>query len=156
MLYSTKQNSFECHCKCTTSEAAVPDVFQMCVPKNFTIFTGKHLCWNLLLIKLQTNFIKNRLQHSYFPVNIAKYLRTGFFYRTLQVADSAIYKSLPDNFHKLPYIIIISHTERHLSLLPNMQCQIPKVTVVTNLKTNSLVCPIEFQFLETGNWSCSE
>ena len=32
--------------------------------------------------------IQNRLQHTYFPVNIAKFLRTAFFYRTSLVAAS--------------------------------------------------------------------
>ena len=49
------------------------------VLKNFTIFTEKHLCWSLFLNKnagLQSwNFIKKRLQHRFFPVNIAKFLR---------------------------------------------------------------------------------
>ena len=36
---------------------------------NFAIFTGKHLSWNLFLIKF-----KKRLQYSYFPVNIANFL----------------------------------------------------------------------------------
>ena len=40
--------------------------------------TGKHLCWSLFLIKLQT-FIEKRLQQRCFPVNIAKFLRTAFF-----------------------------------------------------------------------------
>ena len=47
--------------------------------KNFAIFTGKHLCCSLFLIKrgLQAcNFIEKRLQHRCFPVNIAKFLRT--------------------------------------------------------------------------------
>ena len=49
--------------------------------KNFAIFTRKHLCWSLL------NFIKKRLQHKCFPVNIAKLLiRKFFFYRTPLVA----------------------------------------------------------------------
>ena len=38
-----------------------------------SIFTGKQLCWSLLLIKLQA-FIKKRFQHKCFPLNIAKYL----------------------------------------------------------------------------------
>ena len=50
------------------------------VLKNFAIFTEKQLCWNLFLNKnagLQSwNFIKRRLQHRFFPVNIAKFLRT--------------------------------------------------------------------------------
>ena len=42
------------------------------VLKNFAILTGKHLCWSFFI----TKFIKNRLQHMCFPVNIAKFLRT--------------------------------------------------------------------------------
>ena len=44
------------------------------VLKSFTMFTVKHLCQSLFLIKLQTrslkscNFIKKRLQHRCFPV----------------------------------------------------------------------------------------
>ena len=45
--------------------------------ENFTVFIGKHLCWSLFLIKLQAfqagNFIKKRLQHSCFLVNIPKF-----------------------------------------------------------------------------------
>ena len=55
--------------------------------KNFAILTGKHQCWRLFLINLYCNFIKKRLQHRYFLVNIAKFLRT-VFYRTLPVAVS--------------------------------------------------------------------
>ena len=45
--------------------------------ENFAIFTGKHLCWDLFIIKaLQArHFIKNRLQHRCFSVSIAKFLR---------------------------------------------------------------------------------
>ena len=40
-------------------EAATGDVL-----KNFVIFTGKHLCWSVFLIKLQTSkFTGKRLQH---------------------------------------------------------------------------------------------
>ena len=55
--------------------------FKMGVPKNFAIFTVKHLCWSLFLIKLQKacNCIKKRRQHSCFSVNIAKYLRAACF-----------------------------------------------------------------------------
>ena len=54
--------------------------FKIGVLKSFTIFTGKHLCWSLFLIKLQAFMLhKSRLHHRCFPVNIAKLLRTGFF-----------------------------------------------------------------------------
>ena len=35
------------------------------------------------------NYIKKRLQHRPFPVNIAKFLRTAFFYRTPPQAAAA-------------------------------------------------------------------
>ena len=47
------------------------------VLKNFVIFTGKHLCWRLFLIKLQAcKFIEKRLQHWCFPLHVKKFLRT--------------------------------------------------------------------------------
>ena len=49
------------------------------VLKNLAIFTGKYLCWSLFFNKMQAfsrNFIKKKLQHRCFPVNIAKFLRT--------------------------------------------------------------------------------
>ena len=44
--------------------------FRISVLKNFTMFTGKHLCWSLFFntsagLKA-CNFIKNRLQHKFF------------------------------------------------------------------------------------------
>ena len=61
-------------------------LFKMCVLKNLEIFTVKHLCWSLFLIKLLTkvaglkvcNFIKKWLQHRCFLVHIAKFLRIAF------------------------------------------------------------------------------
>ena len=55
--------------------------FKIGVLKNFTNFTGKHLCWNLFLIKLQAeafNFIKNIFHHRCFPVNFGKLVRSHF------------------------------------------------------------------------------
>ena len=50
--------------------------------KNLAIFTGKHLVWSLFLYENSglhaCKFIKERLQHRCFPVNIAKFLRTFF------------------------------------------------------------------------------
>ena len=49
--------------------------YKKVVVKNFAIFTGKHLRWSHFLIK-RLHFIKKRLQHRCFPVNIAKFSRT--------------------------------------------------------------------------------
>ena len=65
--------------------------FKIIFLKNFAIFTGKHLCWSLCLIKLQT--------WGCFPVNIAKFLRTSFFYRTPPVAASLSNSSQCSNFN---------------------------------------------------------
>ena len=89
-----------------TYRSSRPEVFcKKGVLKNFAIFTGKHLCWSLFLIKLQawkirnvhrkasvlvslfnkiaglkaSSFFKKRLQHSCFSVNIAKLLRIALF-----------------------------------------------------------------------------
>ena len=52
------------------------------VLKNFANFTGKHFRLSLFLIKLQTQrsafFLKKRLHHSCFPVNIANFSKTTF------------------------------------------------------------------------------
>ena len=51
------------------------------VLRNFAIFTGKYLCWNLFSNKnagLQArNFIKKKLKRMCFPVNNAKILGTS-------------------------------------------------------------------------------
>ena len=64
------------------------DVFQNRCFKNFAIFTGQNLCWSLFLIKdpglPAYYFIKKRLQHKTFPVNIAKTLRTSSFIEHLR------------------------------------------------------------------------
>ena len=55
--------------------------FKINVFKNSAIFTGKHLCWSLFLIKLQAqacNFTNQGLQRRCFPANIAKVWRTAF------------------------------------------------------------------------------
>ena len=44
--------------------------FEIGVLKNFAIFSGKHLCWSVFLIKLQA---------CNFPVNTANFVRTAFF-----------------------------------------------------------------------------
>ena len=60
--------------------------FKIDIVKSFAIFTGKHLCWNLFLIKLQgaLNFIKKRFRHRCFPVNIAKFFSTAFFIKQVR------------------------------------------------------------------------
>ena len=51
------------------------EMFKLSLLKNFVIFSGKCLCWSLLLITLTPKTPK-RLQHRCFPGNIANFLRT--------------------------------------------------------------------------------
>ena len=52
------------------------------VLRNFTKFTGKHLCQVVFFNKVAgpepATLLKKRLWHSFFPVNFAKFLRTPF------------------------------------------------------------------------------
>ena len=57
--------------------------FKMGVLKNFAIFTGKHLCWSLFLIKYPA-FRATTLLKGGFPANIAKFLRTTFYIESLR------------------------------------------------------------------------
>ena len=52
------------------------------VLKNFTKFTGKHLCQSLFLNR--ENLLKKGLWHRCFPVSFAKFLGTPFFTEHLQ------------------------------------------------------------------------
>ena len=57
--------------------------YKIGVLKNFAKFTGKHLCWSLFFNKFGSlrpaTLLEKRRQHSCFPVNFAKFLRTPFF-----------------------------------------------------------------------------
>ena len=67
-------------------EKQPPEVFyKKAVLSNFAIFTVKHLCRSLLLIKLlKRDSIKKRLQQKCLPVNIVKFLRTPILKKHLQ------------------------------------------------------------------------
>ena len=60
-----------------------PEVFcEKGVLRNFSKFTGKHLCQSLFFNKVAggaCNFIKKETLAQVFPVNFEKFLRTPFF-----------------------------------------------------------------------------
>ena len=68
--------------------SSLPEVFcEKGVLKHFAIVTGKHLYWNIFVIKLQMkacNFVKKGLQQICFTVKIAKFFRTAFFIEHLR------------------------------------------------------------------------
>ena len=51
------------------------------VIKNFTKFTGKHLCQSLFF-NIGVSFLNRRLWHRYFPVDFVKFLRAPFSQNT--------------------------------------------------------------------------
>ena len=79
--------------------------------KNFAIFTGKHLCWSLFLLKFLFNsFIKNRLQDRCSPVNIAKFLWTSILENIserlfLYFPISRLHTLMNSNFVQLPVAV---------------------------------------------------
>ena len=62
------------------------------VLRNFTKFTGKHLCQSVLFNKVAdlrpATSLKKRIWHRRFPVNFAKFLRRPFFIERLWMTDS--------------------------------------------------------------------
>ena len=67
-----------------TFRSSRPEVFcRKGVLRDFTKFTGKHLCESLYLIKVAgrgpATLLKKRLWQRCFPVNFVKFLRTPFF-----------------------------------------------------------------------------
>ena len=73
------------------------------VLKNFAIFTGKNLCWNLFLIKFQdwrsAFLFKKKLRRMRFYVNIAKILRTAFFIEDLLIIPFRNFYLMIDNWY---------------------------------------------------------
>ena len=58
------------------------------VPRNFSKFTGKHLCQSLVFNKVagscrhEATLLKKRFWHAYFPVNFEKFLWKPFLQNT--------------------------------------------------------------------------
>ena len=60
-----------------------PDVFlRKGVLKIYSKFTGVHLCWSAISIKLQSNFTEIALRHGCSPVNLLHIFRTTFLKNT--------------------------------------------------------------------------
>ena len=61
--------------------------------KNFAIFIGKQMCWNLSLKKV-CEFIKKRVKHRFFLMNVTEFVRTDFFTEHLWRLFSSFYVTL--------------------------------------------------------------
>ena len=81
--------------------------FKIGVLKNFAIFTGKHLCWRLFLIKLQywrlAFLLKKTLQHNCFPMNIARFLKTAFLWNTVHYTSANVYVMMDIRYLKVMF-----------------------------------------------------
>ena len=64
------------------------------VLRNFTKFTGKHLCQSLFFNKVAglrlVTLFKKRLWHRCFPVSLVKFLRTSFLHRRATASDPKV------------------------------------------------------------------
>ena len=58
--------------------------FKISSLKNFTIFTRKHMCWGVFLIKLPSDMVlfKKEGQTQVISVDIVKFLTAAFFKKT--------------------------------------------------------------------------
>ena len=52
--------------------------FRKSVLKICSKFKGEHLCWSVISIKLESNFIEITLHHWCYPVNLLHIFRTAF------------------------------------------------------------------------------
>ena len=65
----------------------------------FSKFTGKHQCWSVFLIKLQTcSSFKKRLQHRCFPVKFARFFRTPILYMITYAIQNSCTKTFTAKF----------------------------------------------------------
>ena len=103
------------------------------VPKNFTKFTGKHLCQSLLFNKVAglnpATLLKKRLWHRCFPVNFAKFFRTSF----LQNTSGGWFKGC-QRYSNIRFLNIYTHTKWF----------IPKNLILSFMKDNGvLLCNVK-------------
>ena len=117
--------------KSTHRSSSPQTFFKIDVLKNFTMFTGKHPCWSLFLIKLTKFFIIKRLQHSCFLFNIAKFSRTPFFTEHLRTTASVLTSSACHHCTKNLTFHFRTHQSMNLTrnnwdVYKNSQCFIRK------------------------------
>ena len=91
----------QCKIARTVYRSSRPEVLcKKGVLRNFTKFTGKHLCQSLFFSKVAglrpATLFKKRLWHRCFPVNFPKFLRTPFF--TESVWTTASMKHTEDRY----------------------------------------------------------
>ena len=89
------------------------------VLKNYTKFTGKHLCQSIIFNKVEglrpATLLKKRLSHRCFPVNFAKFLRTPFLNNTpgrllltILIHQLIVYLEKMNKRHKIQLVLMIN------------------------------------------------
>ena len=94
----------EKHCNIRDSGSEV--FFKLIVLKNFAKLTEKHLCWSLILIRLQT---KTKLQHKCFFMNVVKIFKTTFY--IMEISDISGRKSQKKSLKKITPFTIQFHSK---------------------------------------------
>ena len=81
-LPACKANQLKCNLDSEIQKQPPEMFYKKGALKNFTKFTGKHLCQSLFFNKVaglrRATLLNKILWHRYFPVNFAKLLRTSF------------------------------------------------------------------------------
>ena len=122
------------------------------VLKNFTYFTGKHLCWKRLRA---CNFITKRLRHKCFLVKFVKFLKTTIL--------KNICVRLPLTFHLQPLLGVgapnvsanneIKMNSFIINLFSSLLFQVSLFKLIL-LYSNTRFCYI-FESLEIWNEQCN-
>ena len=76
--------------------------------ENLANFTGKYLCWSLFFNKVaDLQLYSKRLQHRYFPVKFAKFLKNLFLQNT---SSGCFWKVCLDHPEKGGYTLLVNNT----------------------------------------------
>ena len=114
LLISSCNNSFSLFDLCSPWQ-----IFKERVFKNFETFTGKHL--------KACNFIKKRLQNSFFPVDIAKFSRRAFLKNT---SGGCFYEYNGDLFRELSKEEIPKRSKRFFQIFHIPELNLFKMNVL--------------------------
>ena len=119
LKYFTRTNKMQQMLTMNTKKEPPEVFYKKAVLKNFSILTGKHLCWSLFFnqfVVLQVcNFIKKRFQHRCFSVNIAKFLKTHILKK---ICERLLLNNVKPNFSSVYLKMLIFLKTRRKTPVP--------------------------------------